>query len=49
LLEQWKASDFDFLTLQQLHASLDQSALPRQEIAWSELDGRSGLLAVQGA
>ncbi len=49
LLEQWKASGFDFLTLQQLHASLDQSALPRQEIAWSELDGRSGLLAVQGA
>ena len=49
LLEQWKASGFDFLTLQQLNASLDRSALPKQEIAWAELEGRSGLLAVQGS
>ena len=49
LLEQWKASGFDFLTLQQLNASLDHSALPKQEIAWAELEGRSGLLAVQGS
>jgi len=49
LLEQWKASGFDFLTLQQLHASLDHTSLPKQEITWAEVDGRSGLLAVQGA
>ncbi len=48
LLEQWKASGFEFATLQQLHASLDHASLPKQEIAWAEVDGRSGLLAVQG-
>ena len=47
LLEQWKASGFEFVTLQQLHTSLDQSVLPRKEISWNEVDGRSGLLAVQ--
>ena len=47
LLEQWKASGFEFVTLQQLYSSLDQSALPRKEITWNEVDGRSGLLAVQ--
>jgi peptidoglycan/xylan/chitin deacetylase (PgdA/CDA1 family) len=49
LLEQWTVSGFDFLTLQQLHASLDPASLPTQEIAWGEVDGRSGLLAVQAA
>jgi len=47
LLEQWKTSGFEFATLQQLHASLDHAALATQEIAWAEVDGRSGLLAVQ--
>jgi undecaprenyl phosphate-alpha-L-ara4FN deformylase len=47
LLEQWKASGFGFVTLQQLYTSLDQSVLPRKEITWNEVDGRSGLLAVQ--
>jgi len=47
LLEQWKASGFKFKTLHQLHASLDQSVLPKQEIKWAEVDGRSGLLAAQ--
>ena len=49
LLEEWKASGFEFATLQQLYDSLDLSALPKQEIAWAEVDGRSGLLAVQNA
>ena len=49
LLEQWKASGFGFVTLQQLYTSLDQSVLPRKEITWNEVDGRSGLLAVQAA
>ena len=47
LLEEWKASGFEFKTLQQLFASLDQSVLPKQAIEWAEVDGRSGLLAVQ--
>jgi undecaprenyl phosphate-alpha-L-ara4FN deformylase len=47
LLERWKTDGFGFITLNQLHASLDQSKLPRQEITWGELEGRSGLLALQ--
>ena len=49
LLEQWQASGFEMMTLRQLYLSLDQSVLPRQEIEWAEVDGRSGLLAVQAA
>jgi hypothetical protein len=49
LLEQWKASGFEIMTLRQLYLSLDQSMLPKQEIEWAEVDGRSGKLAVQAA
>jgi undecaprenyl phosphate-alpha-L-ara4FN deformylase len=47
LLESWKDSGFEFVTLQQLYHSLDQSVVPKQEIRWGELEGRSGLLAMQ--
>jgi len=47
LLEHWNASGFAFITLNQLYASLDKSSLPKQEIKWGEIDGRSGFLAVQ--
>jgi peptidoglycan/xylan/chitin deacetylase (PgdA/CDA1 family) len=47
LLEQWRESGFELVTLRQLHASLDRSKLPRREIIWDEVDGRSGLLAVE--
>jgi undecaprenyl phosphate-alpha-L-ara4FN deformylase len=47
LLESWKESGFEFVTLGQLYNSLDQSAVPKQEIRWGELEGRSGLLAMQ--
>jgi len=49
LLKQWKASGFNLVTLQQLYASLERSKLARREIIWSEVDGRSGLLAVEAA
>ncbi len=49
LLQHWQASGFEFITLNQLFASLDKSSLPKQEIEWNELDGRSGLLAVQAS
>jgi peptidoglycan/xylan/chitin deacetylase (PgdA/CDA1 family) len=49
LLEQWKASGFDFVTLNQLYASLDRANLPKQDIQWGEIEGRSGLLALQAA
>lgn len=48
LLEQWKASGFELMTLRQLYASLDHTVLPKKEISWAEVDGRSGLLAVEG-
>jgi len=49
LLEQWNASGFDLVTLNQLYASLDIASLPKQDIEWGEIEGRSGLLAVQAA
>ncbi|MDH4021008.1 MAG: polysaccharide deacetylase family protein [Xanthomonadales bacterium] len=49
LLEEWRTSGFEFVTLQQLYNSLDLSTLTKQEIEWAEIDGRSGLLAVQKA
>ncbi len=49
LLEHWKSSDFEFYTLQQLHESLDQSTLVTNSIIMGEVEGRSGLLAIQGS
>lgn len=49
LLDQWQSAGFNMFTLQQLHASLDLTKLARREIIWSEVDGRSGLLAVEAA
>ena len=49
LLEQWKASGFDLVTLNQLYASLDRANLPKQDIQWGEIEGRSGFLALQAA
>ena len=49
LLEQWKVSGFDLVTLSQLYASLDTANLPKQDIMWGEIEGRSGLLALQAA
>jgi undecaprenyl phosphate-alpha-L-ara4FN deformylase len=49
LLKRWKEFGFEFVTLNQLYDSLDQSAVPKQEIRWGELAGRSGLLAMQAS
>ena len=49
LLEHWKAAGYEFVTLNQLHASLDRSTLPEQDVEWGEIEGRSGLLAVQAS
>ncbi len=48
LLQHWQSAGVEFYTLKQLHDSLDKSTLPRHSIEWGEVDGRSGLLAVQG-
>jgi undecaprenyl phosphate-alpha-L-ara4FN deformylase len=47
LLEHWKRSGFEFATLNELYESLDQDEIPRQKILWGELQGRSGMLALQ--
>jgi undecaprenyl phosphate-alpha-L-ara4FN deformylase len=49
LLDDWKAAKFGFITLGQLHQSVDQSLIPVNTIEWGEVEGRSGLLAVQGS
>lgn len=49
LLEHWKSSGFKFVTLNQLFESLDRATLLTQEIKWGELEGRSGLLALQAS
>ncbi len=49
LLEHWKSSDFEFYTLKQLHESLDRSTLVTNSIIMGEVEGRSGLLAIQGS
>lgn len=47
LLEHWTQTGFEFSTLNELYQSLDQNEVPRQKILWGELEGRSGLLALQ--
>lgn len=49
LLENWTREGFEFVTLEELYESLDHDKVPRQEICWGELEGRSGLLALQQA
>jgi peptidoglycan/xylan/chitin deacetylase (PgdA/CDA1 family) len=49
LLEQWRLSGFECVTLNQLYTSLDKASLPECEIAMGELEGRSGVLALQAA
>jgi undecaprenyl phosphate-alpha-L-ara4FN deformylase len=48
LLEHWKSSGFEFFTLKQLHDSLNKSTLATNSIIMGEVEGRSGLLAIQG-
>jgi hypothetical protein len=49
LLVHWKEEGFEFLTLEKLYESLDQSRVPRRAIQWGELEGRSGVLALQAS
>jgi len=48
LLESWKAAGLDFLTLGQLHEKVKTSKLPSKSVVWREMEGRSGLLAMEG-
>ncbi len=48
LLQQWQASGCQFHTLKALHASLDEQRVPQKSVVWGEVEGRSGLLALEG-
>jgi len=47
LLQHWRADGREFVTLGELHDGLAQAPIPQREIGWGEVDGRSGLLAVE--
>lgn len=49
LLAGWKAQGYQLVATRTLFESLDPAALPRHEIGWGEIPGRSGQLMVQGA
>ena len=47
LLASWQAEGVSIGTMGELYRSLDRSSLPRREITWGEVPGRSGSLAVE--
>lgn len=47
LLQMWQSED-EICAMEEIYRSLDLSRLPREEIVWDELPGRSGKLAMQG-
>ena len=47
LLQQWQAMGCRFHTLRSLHAGLDASSVPQKPVIWGEVEGRSGLLALE--
>jgi hypothetical protein len=49
LLSGWKAQGYMIVGLNSLYRSLDVSQLPRDEVVYGEVPGRSGTLAMQGA
>ena len=48
LLAGWKAQGYELVSLAKLSAALDASRLPRHEVVYGEVPGRSGTLALQG-
>lgn len=48
LLSGWKDQGYDLVSMRTLAESLDLKSLPRQEISFGALAGRSGTLALQG-
>lgn len=47
LLEGWKRQGYEVVSLKSLFESLDPAALPRHEVVYGEMPGRSGRLALQ--
>lgn len=48
LLQRWQADGFTLGTTRDIFETLDVPTLPRHEVVWGEVEGRSGYLAVQG-
>ena len=48
LLSGWKAQGYLIVSLNSLYRSLDLAQLPRHEVVYGEVPGRSGTLATQG-
>jgi len=49
LLAGWKEQGFELVATRDIHAALDLKSLPRHEVLFTEIPGRSGKLFVQGA
>jgi peptidoglycan/xylan/chitin deacetylase (PgdA/CDA1 family) len=47
LLDGWKAQGYELISLKSLFDSLDPERLPRHEVVFGEIPGRSGTLALQ--
>lgn len=48
LLAGWRAQGYELVATRDLYAALDLKALPRHEVRFEEIPGRSGALMVQG-
>ena len=48
LLDGWRSQGYEIVSLAALHRTLQAKALPRHEVVYGEVPGRSGTLAVQG-
>jgi undecaprenyl phosphate-alpha-L-ara4FN deformylase len=48
LLDGWRARGYEIVSLAALHRALAGQKLPRHEVVYGEVPGRSGTLAVQG-
>jgi undecaprenyl phosphate-alpha-L-ara4FN deformylase len=49
LLQRWREVGMQLISMHDYHRSLHRDAIPRHELQWGEVAGRSGQLAVQGA
>ncbi|MEJ2418932.1 MAG: polysaccharide deacetylase family protein [Exilibacterium sp.] len=47
LLRSWLSEGVDIVTLSDIYRTLDLTALPRKNILWREVEGRSGVLACE--
>lgn len=48
LLQRWQTDGFNIGTTRNIFETLTDQTLPRHEILWGEVEGRSGYLAIQG-